>query len=153
MEGWYDAERTCLMPFSLRNCCSEVNWALLSDTNHSGKPQVDNILLRSTMVFSPIVVIIGVTSGYFTSTIIRNDFPRNRPTKSICRCCHGCVGQVHGWRTVGAGLFVKHWHDLHFVPSLQFLSQHLAIIHEALLRISFWYVLYRILPVLFSAAY
>ena len=40
--------------------------------------------------------------------------PRNAPAKSMYRYCHGCVGQVHGWRAVSAGLFLKQWQDSHF---------------------------------------
>ena len=68
-----------------------------------------NTLLNSAMVFSAVVVIIGITSGHFewASTMIRNDLPRNGPAKSMHSRCHGRVGQIYGWRVVGAGLFLK----------------------------------------------
>ena len=57
----------CLIPFSHRNCpnMSDVNCAPLSVTNCSGRPCVANIFPSSMIVFSAVMVAIGLASGHF----------------------------------------------------------------------------------------
>ena len=85
------------------------------------------------MVFSAVIVIIGITSGHFkwASTIIRNDLPKIGPAKSMCSHCHGRVGQVFGWRVISAGLFLRVNKVHTSVPSVQFLCHQMYNLAKA----------------------
>ena len=56
---------------------NEVNWVPLSETICSGIPCVENNFRSSVIVFSEVMVAVGITSGHFVhaSTTIKKYLP------------------------------------------------------------------------------
>ena len=57
------------------------------------------------MVLAVVVWDISTTSAHFecASTTMKKDLSRNGPAKSMCKRCHGWLGQAHGCNGAFAG--------------------------------------------------